>query len=116
MSVVIDAGAGMVEAGESPVQPSLDDVLGKIRPHIADLSTRYHIAALGVFGSYVRGEQDRGSDIDLLVEFYEPPSLFKFIRLENELSDLAGIRVDLVMKSALKPGIGQRIMAEVRPV
>jgi len=71
---------------------------------------------LGIFGSYVRDEDKPGSDLDLLVEFQEPPTLFEFIRLENELSTLLGVNVDLVMKSALKPAIGRRILEEVQSV
>jgi predicted nucleotidyltransferase len=66
-----------------------------------------------VFGSYVRGEARQGSDLDVLVEFEEAPSFFEFIALEDHLSDLLGVKVDLVMKSALKPRIGQEILAEV---
>jgi hypothetical protein len=64
----------------------------------------------------VRGDQRSDSDLDLLVEFREPPSLFQFIRLENELSDVLGIDVDLVMKSALKPAIGRSILHEVKAI
>lgn len=66
-----------------------------------------------MFGSYVRQQQHVGSDVDLLVTFVEPPSLIQFIELENELSDRLGIKVDLVMRDALKPAIGQRILNEV---
>jgi len=48
-----------------------------------------------------------------LVTFYETPSLLRFIALENYLSDLLGIQVDLVMREALRPHIGQRILDEV---
>ena len=77
---------------------------------------RYQITSLGVFGSYVRGEARPDSDLDLLVEFRETPSLLEFTYLENELSDLLRVKVDLVMKSALKPAIGRRILAEVQPL
>ena len=87
-----------------------------MRASLPDLADRYQVASLGVFGSYVRGKEQPDSDLDLLVEFLEPPSLFEFIRLEDELSALLGVRVDLVMKSALKPGIGRHILAEVKPV
>lgn len=46
----------------------------------------------------------------------EPPGLLKFIELENRLSDVLGVRVDLVMKNTLKPRIGERILAEVMAV
>ena len=64
----------------------------------------------------MRKEQQADSDLDLLVTFHEPPSLLKFIELENYLSDLLGVKVDLVMQSALKPKIGKRILSEVVPL
>ncbi len=84
-----------------------------LRPQLAQ---KYKVESLGLFGSYIRNEQGHGSDLDLLVTFYEPPSLLKFIELENYLRDILGIKVDLVMKSALKPGIGSHILKEVRPL
>ncbi len=66
-----------------------------------------------MFGSYVHTMQKDGSDLDLLVEFGEPPSLLKFIALERHLSNLIGSKVDLVMKDALKPTIGRHILSEV---
>lgn len=77
------------------------------------LNKQYKVKSLGVFGSYIRGEQKSGSDLDLLVEFNETPSLFEFIRLENKLSEIFGIKVDLVMKNSLKKAIGQHILKEV---
>lgn len=68
---------------------------------------------LGVFGSYVRREQNPESDIDILVTFKKTPGLLKFIELENHLSDLLGVKVDLVMKNVLKPAIGKHILNEV---
>jgi uncharacterized protein len=73
----------------------------------------FDIESLGLFGSYIRGEQDSTSDVDILVEFIENPGLIGFMTLENRLSDLLGAKVDLVMKDALKPGIGERILKEV---
>jgi len=66
--------------------------------------------------SSVRGEQRKRSDLDVLVEFDRVPSLFEFIRLERYLSELLKIKVDLVMKSALKPAIGRHILEEAQPV
>lgn len=90
--------------------------LDKIRKDMPLLKERYKVASLGVFGSYVHGEQHEGSDLDLLVEFDKAPSLIKFIEMENYLSDLVGVTIDLVMKDALKPAIGRRILEEVVPV
>jgi predicted nucleotidyltransferase len=87
-----------------------------LRSHLPALREGYAITSLGVFGSYVRGDQKKKSDLDLLVEFERAPSLFKYIELENHLSDLIGIKVDLVMKKTLKPHIGRYILAEVVPL
>ena len=81
--------------------------------HKEKLSKRFKVKTIGVFGSYVRGEQKEGSDLDVLVEFEEPVGLFEFMALENYLSDLLGVKVDLVSKKALKPHIGKRILEEV---
>jgi predicted nucleotidyltransferase len=51
--------------------------------------------------------------VDVLVEFEEPVGLFEFMDLEMYLSDLLGVKVDLVSKKALKPHIGERILKEV---
>lgn len=77
------------------------------------LRERYKVRELGVFGSYIRQEQTETSDVDVLVEFFETPSLLKFVNLENYLSDNLGVKVDLVHKAGLKPRIGERILAEV---
>ncbi|BFU89549.1 MAG: nucleotidyltransferase [Nitrospira sp.] len=77
------------------------------------LRKQYHVRSLGIFGSYVRSTQRSGSDLDLLVEFTEEPSLFEFIELEGRLSELLGVKVDLVMKDTLKPLIGRQILEEV---
>jgi predicted nucleotidyltransferase len=79
----------------------------------AELRRKFKVKSIGVFGSYVRGEQNDSSDVDVLVEFCEPVGLFEFMKLENYLSDLLGIKVDLVSKKALKPHIGERILEEV---
>ncbi len=76
------------------------------------LNERYGVKELGIFGSYLHGEQKTRSDLDLLVEFEEPIGLFDFIRLENELTRLTGVKVDLVMKTALKPRIKDKVIKE----
>lgn len=84
-----------------------------LRQHLPELSKTYNINYLGIFGSYVRGEQKEDSDLDILVEFSKTPDLFEFIGLKQDLSDMLEVNVDLVMKSALKPRIGKRILEEV---
>lgn len=101
-----------------PIRRNVELIRAKriLRAHLPALREGYAITSLGVFGSYVRGEQKKRSDLDLLVEFERAPSLFKYIELENHLSDLIGIKVDLVMKKTLKPHIGRYILAEVVPL
>ncbi len=84
--------------------------------NMAILRRRHKVRDIAVFGSIVRGEQGGSSDIDLLVEFESPVSLFEFMDLEEHLQDLLGARVDLVTREALKPNIGRSILKELVPV
>ena len=88
-------------------------IKGVLLQHKAELREKFKVKTLGVFGSYVRGEQKSSSDVDVLVEFEVPVGLFEFMKLENYLSDLLGVKVDLVSKKALKPHIGEHILQEV---
>ncbi len=97
-------------------QVELTQLVETLRRQLPLLSERYRVKSLAVFGSYVRHEQGPDSDLDLLVTFDELPSLSKFIELENYLSDLVGVKVDLVMPDTLKPRISKRIMNEVMRV
>jgi len=94
----------------------VDRYLVTLRQHLPELAERYHVRSLEVFGSFVRNEQSPASDLDLLVTFGKTPGLLEFVSLENHLSDLLGVRVDLVMKKALKPRIGANILREAVPV
>jgi predicted nucleotidyltransferase len=93
----------------------LDEIKQKIIEMKPFLKERYKVREIGIFGSYLKGKQRKGSDLDILVEFEKDAEigLLKFINLENFLSDVLGVKVDLVMKSALKPSIGKRILKEV---
>lgn len=87
----------------------------KIKRIKSEIEDEYQIEELGLFGSYVRGEQTEYSDIDLLVTF-KPKArfgLFTYGKLQNLLSDKLGKKVDLVMKKGLKPHIGKHILNEV---
>jgi predicted nucleotidyltransferase len=95
---------------------SLEKILEVLRQQIPSLTERYSVETLEVFGSYVRSEQKKDSDLDILVTFREVPSLLTFIAIENYLTDLLGVKVDLVMKDSLKPKIGQQILREAIPV
>jgi hypothetical protein len=90
----------------------LSDIIAKLRANLPKITLRFQVKSLPLFGSYVRGRQRKKSDLDILVEFSEPPSFFEFLALERYLSDLLGVKVDLVMKAALKPAIGKHVLAE----
>ncbi len=96
--------------------PNLARFQRVLRRRLPNLRQTYGVRSLWLFGSYVRGEARKRSDLDVLVEYDQAPSFFEFIELEERLSSLLGTKVDLVMKSALKPRIGERILAEVVPV
>jgi len=94
---------------------SLEEIEKLLKRHKDELRRKYGVRKIGIFGSYLRGEAKEGSDLDILVEF-EPNaglSLLDFVELENYLSELLGVKVDLVDKSALKPRIGKQILREV---
>jgi uncharacterized protein len=98
---------------EIGVMKTLEEIKQWLVLHKPLLQERYHVREVGIFGSYLRREQTETSDVDLLVDFSETPSLLRFINLENYLSDSLGVKVDLVHKGGLKPRIGERILAEV---
>ncbi len=91
----------------------VEQIIMKLGKDKQNLRKKYGVKKVGVFGSYVREEQKRKSDLDILIEFKEPVSLFEFLALERHLSELTDKKVDLVMKSALKPRIGRHITREV---
>ena len=103
----------MAKIPQAAVQQRLQRYMDILRHQLPILRAKYHVRYLGVFGSYVQGNPKKTSDLDVLVDFTEAPSLFKFIQLESHLASLLGVKVDLVMKSTLKPLIGQRILNEV---
>ena len=97
------------------MRKSLNEIKKILKEQEKELKERYGIKEIGIFGSYLRGEAKEESDLDILVEF-EPEakiSLLEFVELENYLSDLLGVKVDLVEKSALKPRIGKQVLNEV---
>ena len=95
---------------------AIKDVLNTIQKHKKFLEENYKVKEIGIFGSFVRGEIKRGSDIDILVDFYEVPDLLEFIRLESYLQKILRRKVDLVRKPTLRKELRERILSEVVPV
>jgi uncharacterized protein len=92
-----------------------DKIKNILARHKKELQDRFRIKEIGIFGSYLKGEQSNKSDLDVLVEFRKDAklSLLDVADLEITLSELLGIKVDLVEKKGLKPYIGQHILSEV---
>ena len=91
----------------------LENIVLLLKEQREFLKRKYKIKEIGVFGSYVRGEQDNDSDIDILIDKDEVIGLLKLANLQNFLSDLIGIRVDLALKKSLHPHISKNILDEV---
>ena len=100
----------------SPGKPSLEEIQAILRKHLPELRREYGVRSLGIFGSYTRGDAKKGSDLDILVEFERIGTLLEYIRLEDTLTDLLGVKVDLVDRSTLKHGIRARILREAIPL
>ena len=94
---------------------NLDEIKRTLFSRKQELRRDFGVVEIGIFGSYVRGEQKKHSDVDILVEFKKKSnlSLLDFIGLENYLSDILGVKVDLVEKQTLKPMIGKHVKEEV---
>jgi len=91
----------------------LEHIIADLQRMKPELLRRYPIRALGVFGSYVRGEQTEASDLDVLVEPGGGLGLMGLAGLQHDLSERLGVNVDIVTKDALKTDIGARILSEV---
>lgn len=92
---------------------SLEQIQAILDERRDQIKREYGVTGIGVFGSYVRNEARLDSDIDILVEFEKTPGFFKFLELEEKLSEWLGIPVDLTTRNALKPRIGRHILKEV---
>jgi uncharacterized protein len=77
-----------------------------------ELRDRFKVAKLYVYGSYARGEQTEESDLDMLVEYAEAVNLFDVIDTEHYLSDLCGVKVDLVLKRSVHRAIRDKVERE----
>ncbi|MBI5585831.1 MAG: nucleotidyltransferase family protein [Deltaproteobacteria bacterium] len=92
---------------------TLEEIRRVIRTHEDELRQRYKARVVGIFGSYVRGEQQGGSDLDLLAEFDEKASLLDLGGAQVMLSELLEVKVDLVPREDIRPELRDNIEAEV---
>jgi hypothetical protein len=94
------------------MKKDLQHIILELRKLLPYLTQKYNVDSIEIFGSFVRNEQDKNSDLDILVSFSKVPSLLKSIELKNYLSDQLGVNIDLVMKDSLKPRICKNILGE----
>ena len=88
----------------------------EIASRLVPLLEQYGVRSAAIFGSYARGDQRPDSDLDLLVEFRSPMGLLTLVRIERELSEALGIKVDLLTEQSVSPYLIERIKAESKVV
>ena len=83
-----------------------------LRKNKSFLQEKFYVKKIGIFGSYIHGEETVKSDVDILVEFYKPIG-WEFIDLKEFLEEILQMKVDLVTVGALKPQLKEKILKEV---
>ena len=91
---------------------TLSEIREILRTHADELRSRYGLTNLAVFGSVVRGESTEGSDVDILAELEFPIGLIALVSAENCLTDLLGVKVDLVLKRSVRRELREQILSE----
>lgn len=91
---------------------SVEEIRDVIRQQSDALAERYGVSVVGIFGSYVRGEEKKGSDLDLLAEILRPISLLELVGAELYLTEVLGLKVDLVPKRSLREELRETILKE----
>ena len=89
------------------------EILAKLKALKPELQRRYKVREIGLFGSWVRGEQHERSDIDVLVDFEEGADLFDWIGLALYLEEALGSPVDVVSRKALRPELRTAVLDQV---
>ncbi|RLI71554.1 hypothetical protein DRO97_09770 [Archaeoglobales archaeon] len=78
-----------------------------------EIEKEFKAEIIGIFGSYVRGEEKPESDVDVLVRFKEGATLFDLVGLAEFLEEQIGVKVDVVSERAIKPELKEQILKEV---
>jgi len=89
-----------------------DQILNTLHKNKDTIKEKFGVRKIGLFGSYLRGESIKGSDIDLLVELYNP-TFDHYMDLKFFLEDLFQTEVDLVLEDTLKPRLKPYVIREV---
>ena len=90
----------------------IEDIEKILKKHKEFLREKFYVKKIGVFGSYSRGEETPESDIDVLVEFFEPLG-WEFFDLKEYLEEILARKVDLVTENAIRPQMKEKILNEV---
>lgn len=92
---------------------NLKQITDRLEKQLPSLKQNFFVGKIGVFGSFVHGDANQKSDVDILIDLSKPISMFRFLDLEERLSNIVGKKVDLVTTKALKPVIRDQILNEV---
>jgi hypothetical protein len=91
-------------------------IMQDIEKTLIAILSKHDVARIGIFGSCARGEAHPGSDLDVLVDFRKTKSLLTLVRIERELSEALGIKVDLLTEGAISPHLIDRIKADLKVI
>lgn len=94
------------------IMKTLDEIKSILINNKKFINKKYYVSEISIFGSYVRGEETPKSDVDILVEFEKPVGLLTIASLENYLSDLFGVKVDVVRKRSIRKELKENILKE----
>jgi len=97
-------------------QMGLEQKIQRHREEIIEIAASHGASAVRIFGSVARGEPTAGSDLDVLVKLDPDRSLFDQIALKQDLEELLGCSVDVVVEGGISPYLEERILAEARPL
>ena len=80
---------------------------------LQSVARRNDVSLLGLFGSTARGDATRKSDVDVMARFSKRKSLLDLVRIEREMSDALGRKVDLLTEASISPHLRDRILDEM---
>ena len=95
---------------------TLDELRAELQSLLPTLKKRFKVETIDIFGSYARGEQSEGGDVDILVTYSQMASFFTVYDLERYLGRKLGVKVDIISKKFLNPYIKNQVLQEAVPV
>ncbi len=113
---LLEVAGARLEMQAVPISERPSAVLDRHRQEVLDRAKSRGVTRVLVFGSVARGDDTAGSDVDLLMDFPAGSSLLDVIGLQQELSELLGITVDLGTLESLRPTVRNEVLVEARPL